>query len=384
MSRPRLHLVATVPLSLATLLRGQPRALAEHFDVTLVTADGPLVDRVLAQEQLPVRIIPMTRQITPRTDAAALAALTAFFGRQRPDIVQTYTPKAGLIGMMAARAACVPHRVHGIVGMPLMEATGKRATILAATERLTYACATDLTSNSTGLRAWVNQHLTRKPITVIGHGSINGVDTDAWQNRMSADERAAHRASIDIAPDDVVFLFVGRIVRDKGVEELVRAFDAVHRTHPHAKLLMVGDFEPDLDPVDAETAAALDGHPGIRRTGFAHDVRPWASIADVFVLPSYREGLPNSLIEAGSMGLPSIATDINGCNEVIVPGENGVLVPVRDATTLQAEMARMIADPNHFAELTAASRPSVVRRFDQRWFHGELIRYYQDLLTRSG
>lgn len=384
MSRPRLHLVTTVPLSLATLLHGQPRALAEHFDVHLVTADGPLVDRVLRQEGLPIRIVPMTRQITPRSDAAALAALTAFFGRERPDIVQTYTPKAGLIGMLAARAACVPHRIHGIVGMPLMEATGRRAAILTATERLTYACATDLTSNSTGLRTWVHDHLTRKPITVIGHGSINGVDTAAWRRRMSDAERDAHRATIDIDPDDVVFLFVGRIVRDKGVEELVEAFDAVHRVHPHAKLLMVGDFEPDLDPVNAATAHALDHHPGIRRTGFAHDVRPWASIADVFVLPSYREGLPNSLIEAGSMGLPSIATDINGCNEVIVPGENGVLVPVRDGGRLRDEMQRMIDDPLHFAKLRAASRPSIVRRFDQRWFHGELVKYYLDRLESRG
>lgn len=378
--RPRLHIVASVPLTLATLLHRQPRALAEHFDVHLITSPGDLVPRVREQEGLPVTLFTMNRQITPREDALTVARLTAFFRRERPDIVQTYTPKAGLLGMIAARAARVPHRVHGIVGMPLMERTGTIARVLTATEKLTYACATDLTSNSTGLRSWVHAHLTQRPITVIGNGSINGVDTEAWQNTMSADERAAKRAEVDLAPDDFVFLFIGRVVRDKGVGELVRAFEAVYAKHPRARLLMVGDFEPELDPVDPDTERALNEHPGIRRTGFVHDVRPWASISDAFVLPSYREGLPNSLIEAGSMGLPSIATDINGCNEVIQPGKNGVLVPVRAVDPLRDAMLRMLEDPEHYEALKASSRPNVVARFDQAWFHQELIDYYRGVL----
>ena len=162
--------------------------------------------------------------------------------------------------------------------------------------------------------------------------------------------------------------------------ELVRAFDAVYAKHPRARLLMVGDFEPELDPIDPDTERALNEHPGIRRTGFVHDVRPWASISDAFVLPSYREGLPNSLIEAGSMGLPSIATDINGCNEVIQPGKNGVLVPVRAVDPLRDAMLRMLEDTQHYEALKASSRPNVVARFDQAWFHQELIDYYRGVL----
>lgn len=382
--KPKLSLVVTVPMSFATLLEGQPRTLAKNFDVSLVCGpgSGDFMSRVHDQEGILPHAVSLTRQISPKEDLRALAELTAFFLRTKPDIVQTYTPKAGLVGMMAARLARVPIRVHGVVGMPLMEATGKRAAILQMTERFTYANATHLTSNSTGLRDWMREHLTSRPITVIGNGSINGVDVQRFADTESAEAKRARREELGIGEDDPVFLFVGRIVRDKGIEELVAAFTRLVGDHPSAKLLLVGDYEPELDPVAPPVDEAIRTHPAIVKTGFVRDVRPYLGIADVFVLPSYREGLPNSLIEAGSMGIPSIATDINGCNEVIVPGDNGVLVPKKDAAALEHEMRRMIDDPKHRERLKKQSRPSIVRRFSQTdFFWPEVERTYERFLA---
>lgn len=385
MSKPKLCLAATSSMTFATLLEGQPRYLSRFYDVSMVCgADARFLDRVQQQERMRPHVVPFTRQITPQTDLKALGQLVAYFRRTRPDIVQTYTPKAGLIGMMAARLAGVPIRVHGVVGMPLMEASGSRAAILHVTERLTYANATHLTSNSTGLREWIWQHLTRRPITVPGHGSINGVDVERFDDDGSDEDKAHLRDDLGIGRDQLVFLFVGRVVRDKGIEELVTAFTRLSDDHPSARLLLVGDYEPELDPVSPEVDEAIRTHPMLVKTGFVSDVRRYMAISDAFVLPSYREGLPNSLIEAGAMGLPSIATDINGCNEVIVPGENGVLVPAKDPQALEHEMRRMLDDPAHRAALRAASRPSVVRRYSQDILWPELHRLYQRLLGEAG
>lgn len=380
--KPRLCLVVTVPLTLASTLAGQPTALSERFDVSAVCGPGDPANlaRFKAQDGMVPFEVPLTRQITPATDLKALAMLVRHLRKTRPDIVQTYTPKAGLIGMMAARIARVPIRVHGVVGMPLMEANGRRATILNATERITYANATHLTCNSYRLRDWMHEHLTQRPIEVVGEGSINGVDVDKFNDTDTDAEKATRRAELGIAPDDRVFLFVGRVVRDKGIEELVTAFTRIAAEHDDVKLILVGDYEPHLDPVSPVVDDAIRHHPGIVKTGFVSDVRPYMALSDVFVLPSYREGLPNSLIEAGSMGLPSIATDINGCNEVIVPGENGTLVPAKNMSALENAMREMLDDETRVG-LAERSRPSIVQRFSQSVFWPELLTVYEKLLA---
>ncbi len=380
-NKPRICLIVTVPMSLATLLEGQPRALAKSFKVSVVCGPGPaeLVRRIEDQEGLLPHEIQLTRQITPASDLRAIAELVAFLRETRPDIVQTYTPKAGLIGMIAARIARVPIRVHGVVGMPLMEATGKRAAMLQFTERLTYANATHLTCNSNKLRDWIGEHLTRRPVTVVGNGSINGVDIERFRDDESADVKKARRKTLGIGARDRVFLFVGRIVRDKGIEELVTAFTRIADDTKSVKLLLVGDYEPELDPVAAPVDEAIRNHPGVVKTGFVSDVRQYMAISDVFVLPSYREGLPNSLIEAGSMGLPSIATDINGCNEVIIPGENGLLVPAKDADALETAMRELLVAKTR-KQLAKQSRPSITARFSQDYFWPELLATYRTFM----
>jgi glycosyltransferase involved in cell wall biosynthesis len=377
----RLLVVTPVPLSVALLLEGQPRRLARTYEVELACADGPELERVRTQENLPVHVVPFTRAITPAGDVGALSKLTRLMRRLRPHLVQTYTPKAGLLGMTAARLAGVPVRVHGIVGMPLMEAAGAKRLLLGATERVTYTNATHLTANSLGLRDWVWSHLSTRPIRVIGHGSINGVDTGRFAPH-TPEQRGAWRKAHRIPDDALVFVYVGRLVKDKGVAELLHAFTRLHDTVPKAVLVVVGTRD-DTDPLTAADAAELHAHPAIRAVGFQSDVRPALGAADVFVLPSYREGMPNSLLEAGAMGLPAITTAIPGCAEVVIDGENGLLVPPKDEEALGAAMRRLATDPSVRAALAAESRPSIVRRYDQQVFWAALEQYYAEILASA-
>lgn len=369
-------------MTLATTLAGQPGYLAQQFDVHLFAGEGDtqFVARAERQEGMTITRAPLTRRISPVTDARALASLAADFRRIRPDIVQTYTPKAGLVGMAAARLAGVPLRVHGVVGMPLMEAHGKRALALHASERATIAGATHLTCNSRGLREWMWKNLTSRPITVVGDGSINGVDTERFAPPTLA-ERAEARRAVGVGDGEVLFAFVGRIVRDKGVEELLEAARRVAAEHAEVRFVLIGDEEAELDPISREARDVLSSGGVAWKTGFVDDVRPVLRAADAFVLPSYREGLPNSLIEAAAMGLPSVATDINGCNEVIREGVTGLLVPPKDAPALEAALRVLLKDATARKRMGAAARADAVARFDQRtvlW--PALSEYYEHLL----
>ena len=378
--KPRLCLITSVVESLSVLLRGQPRFLADHFDITLITSPSPQLDALRDREGVDVVPCEMPRRITPRADLVTLRRLARYLRHIAPDLVQTYTPKAGLLGMLAAGRARVPHRVHGIVGMPLMEASGARRRILGLTERTTYAAATHLICNSLQLRDWVRTHLTDRPVTVIGDGSINGIDTERWRPDPDPAQRRRTRHTLGLDPSHLLFVFVGRLVRDKGAAELVAAFDQVRRVHPEARLLLVGHEEPRLDPLPPVTTARIAAGDGIVTPGFVADVQPLLAASDVFVLPSYREGLPNSLLEAGAVGLPAITTDINGCNEVVIDSQTGILVPPKDPGALAAAMRHLASDPTLRATMGRAARHSVVDRYDQTRFWRRLLAYYQELL----
>ncbi len=375
----RLLIVTTVPISLALLLKGQPRWLARTYEVELVTGDGPELDQVRQQEGVPVHVVPFARAVTPATDLGVLRQLVSTFGRFRPHLVQTYTPKAGLLGMAAARFARVPVRVHGIVGMPLMEAGGARRALLTATELATYTNATHLTANSHGLRSWVRKHLAEHPIRIIGEGSINGIDCDGFAPQ-GAEARSAWRRAHRIPDDAFVFVYVGRLVKDKGMAELLHAFTRVHDTVPRAVLVVVGTRDP-TDPLSPADDAELHAHPAIRAIGFQADVRQALGASDVFVLPSYREGMPNSLLEAGAMGLPAIATAIPGCEEVVIAGETGMLVPPKDESALADAMRTLATDAERLDRLRRASRPSIVARYEQQAFWRALSLYYDEVLA---
>lgn len=368
----KLIIITTVPMSLATLVKGQAKYLSSYFDVKLVTSFSEKNQEISKAEGVELKSIDMTRQITIIKDLKALIELYKYFKNQKPDIVYTFTPKAGLLGMMASFLSRVPVRIHNIVGMPLMEATGKKFILLKFIERLTYFFSTNLFCNSFGLKKFINENLTKKDVKVIAQGSINGVDTEFFKNTKTLDEKEVIRDKFKIDKKDFVITFVGRIVKDKGINELIEAFINLSKKYNNLKLLLVGDYEEHLNPIKNENKILIDSLDSIITVGFQNDIRDFLSITDLFVLPSYREGLPNSLIEAGSFGIPLLATNINGCNEIIDDGITGILVEKKSAKKLEEAIDKLLEDKELYNSIKLKVRDRIIEKYEQKYFWNEL------------
>ena len=368
----KLIIITTVPMSLATLVKGQAKYLSSYFDVKLVTSFSEKNQEISKDEGVELKSIDMTRQITIIKDLRALIELYKYFKNQKPDIVYTFTPKAGLLGVMASFLSRVPVRIHNIVGMPLMEATGKKFILLKFIERLTYFFSTNLFCNSFGLKKFINENLTKKDVKVIAQGSINGVDTEFFKNTKTLDEKELIRDKFKIDKKDFVITFVGRIVKDKGINELIEAFINLSKKYNNLKLLLVGDYEEHLNPIKNENKILIDSLDSIITVGFQNDIRDFLSITDLFVLPSYREGLPNSLIEAGSFGIPLLATNINGCNEIIDDGITGILVEKKSAKKLEEAIDKLLEDKELYNSIKLKVRDRIIEKYEQKYFWNEL------------
>lgn len=368
----KLIIITTVPMSLATLVKGQAKYLSSYFDVKLVTSFSEKNQEISKAEGVELKSIDMTRQITIIKDLKALIEIYKYFKNQKPDIVYTFTPKAGLLGMMASFLSRVPVRIHNVVGMPLMEATGKKFILLKFIERLTYFFSTNLFCNSFGLKKFINENLTKKDVKVIAQGSINGVDTEFFKNTKTLDEKELIRDKFKIDKKDFVITFVGRIVKDKGINELIEAFVALSKKYNNLKLLLVGDYEEHLNPIKNENKILIDSLDSIITVGFQNDIRDFLSITDLFVLPSYREGLPNSLIEAGSFGIPLLATNINGCNEIIDDCITGILVEKKSAKKLEEAIDKLLEDKELYNSIKLKVRDRIIEKYEQKYFWNEL------------
>ena len=343
-----------MPISFKVLLKGQLRFMASNgFDVKGVSSEGDELKEVIENEGIVMEAINMSRKITPFQDLKSLWEMWNFLRKEKPQIVHTHTPKAGIIGMLAARLAGVPHRLHTVAGLPLMEATGIKRKILNFVEKLTYSSATRVYPNSKGLYDFIlqNNFTQSNKLKIIANGSSNGINTTFFSlAQVSEIERVTLREKLNIQPDDFVFVFVGRIVSDKGINELIKAFSELQTAENNEltgiKLLLVGGLESDLDPLNPETLAEINQNKDIISAGFQQDVRPFFAISDALAFPSYREGFPNVVMQAGAMGLPSIVSDINGCNEIIVEGENGLIIPSKNVEKLKEKMLTLARDKN--------------------------------------
>ena len=380
--------ITTVPLSLKVLLKGQLRFMASNgFDVKGVSSEGEELREVHENEGIAVEAITMSRKITPFQDLKSLWEMWNFLRKEKPQIVHTHTPKAGIIGMLAARLAGVPHRLHTVAGLPLMEATGTKRKILNFVEKLTYSSATRVYPNSKGLYDFIlqNNFTQSNKLKIIANGSSNGIDTTFFSpDQVTELERVTLREKLNIQPDDFVFVFVGRIVSDKGINELIKAFSelqAAENNEPAGiKLLLVGGLENDLDPLNPETLAEINQNKDIISVGFQQDVRSFFAIADALVFPSYREGFPNVVMQAGAMGLPSIVSDINGCNEIIIEGENGLIIPSKNVEKLKEKMLTLAKDKNLYTKLKGNSRRMIENRYEQSVVWNALLEEYEGLL----
>ena len=380
--------ITTVPISFKVLLKGQLRFMTSNgFDVKGVSSDGEELKEVRENEGIVMEAINMSRKITPFQDLKSLWEMWNFLRKEKPQIVHTHTPKAGIIGMLAARLAGVPHRLHTVAGLPLMEATGIKRKILNFVEKLTYSSATRVYPNSKGLYDFIlqNNFTQSNKLKIIANGSSNGINTTFFSPaQVSEIEKVALREKLNIQPDDFVFVFVGRIVSDKGINELIKAFSQLQTAENNEqigiKLLLVGGLESDLDPLNPETLAEINQNKDIISVGFQQDVRPFFAISDALAFPSYREGFPNVVMQAGAMGLPSIVSDINGCNEIIVEGENGLIIPSKNVEKLKEKMLTLTRDKNLYIKLKENSRRMIENRYEQSVVWKALLEEYEGLL----
>ncbi len=384
LGKKKLIRITTVPISLEKLLDKQLSFMNSYYDVTAISAEKDKLIKFGKSQNITVFPLEMTRKITPMKDILAVIKLYFFLKKHQPFIVHTHTPKAGIVGMLAAKLAGVPHRLHTVAGLPLLETTGFKRKVLDFVEKLTYRCASKVYPNSFGLLEIINQNNYCKStkLKVIANGSSNGIDSSYFNPELfSLENRNRLKQELSINEKDFVFIFVGRLVSDKGINEMILAFERIQLINSNVKLLLVGDFEEDLDPLLPKTITAINTNSAIVSVGFQNDVRPYFSIASCLVFPSYREGFPNVVLQAGAMNLPSLVSNINGCNEIIKDEINGLIFTVKDQDSLFNAMNKVVIDESLTTKMKNCSREMIVSKFEQNKVWEAILAEYRTFDT---
>ncbi|CEN33985.1 glycosyltransferase family 4 protein [Capnocytophaga cynodegmi] len=373
--------LSAVPGSLKTLLKGQLRFMSEKgFEVIGVSSEGEALREVAINEGVKVIPIHIARRIAPFQDLKSLWHLWILFKKEKPIIVHSITPKAGLLSMLAAKMADVPIRIHTFTGLIFPNKAGLVQKILILMDKLLCWAATNIYPEGNGVKQdLINYKITSKPLKVIANGNVNGIDLEYFSpSQVSEEQKNELKELLGIKPNDFVFIFVGRLVRDKGINELIEAFSSLKINN--VKLLLVGPMEKELDPLKEKTIKEIETNPSIISVGFQKDVRPYFAISNVLTFPSYREGFPNVVIQAGAMELPCIVSNINGCNEIIIEGENGVIIPPRQVDDLQKEMIQLLEDKKLYIHLKQNARKMIAERYDQSSVWEATLREYNNHL----
>ena len=363
----------TVPQSLDFCREVMIKMRAMGYDMVAVTSPGPELDELRDVDGFHCVAVPMERHISIVRDLKSLIKMIRVFRKEKPQVVHSMTPKAGMICMVAAWLTHVPVRIHTFTGLVWPTATGMKRKLLMMTDWLTCACATHVIPEGQGvLNDLKNGGITKKPMKVLGYGNVKGVDMERF---------SPARFAVTKNPDVFTFVFVGRIVSDKGINELVEAFVKLHDKHKNTRLVLVGNYEHNLDPVSDKTRQLIETNDGIEARGakYGDDLLQMYVDADCFVMPSYREGFPNTVLEAGAMGLPSIVTDINGSREIIENEKNGLIVPAKDADALYVAMERMLTDTAVRSTMKQNARQMIESRFEKNFVQSCLIEFYKSI-----
>lgn len=373
----KLFRVTTVSLSLDVLLRGQLKYLNQYYEVTGIANGRERLTKVRDAEGIKVILVPMQREISIFYDLICLIQLFIIFLIKRPYIVHANTPKGSLLSMTAAFFARIPHRIYTITGLRYQTVSGIKRKILVAAERLTCLFATKIIPEGNGVKQLLERDkITSKELNLILNGNINGVDVEYFKKTEQLKNNG-----YSMLPTDrrFTFLFVGRLVKDKGVEELIKAFELLKAKHSDVRLVCLGGFENTGNPLSKDTVEYITRSSDIIAPGFQEDIRPFMAAADAFVFPSYREGFPNVLLQACAMELPVIATNITGSNEIIEVGKNGFLVPVGDVDAIAEKMELLYQNPELCVSLGKNGRSIIENKFKQEDIWNALLAMYNNL-----
>lgn len=376
MVKPKFILLTTVPISL-NFFKNQINALNGIYDVTLISSPEPLLRKIAERENVKFKGIGIKREISLFLDIISLISLILFFLKIKPQIIHCNTPKASLLGLIAGFVTRVPKRIYYLHGFRYEGATGLKRKILINMEKISCFCATNIIAVSNGVKDTASKEITSKKVNIIHNGSANGMFI---QEFLSADYNIADiKNELGLLADDFVYGFVGRIVGDKGINELIEAFDQISLVHSNVKLLLVGRYEDDLDPLQERTKQRIQNNKHIIEVGFQKDVKKYLSVLDVLVSPSYREGFGLSLLEANLMGKPVIATDITGYNEIVVPGKTGFLIPKKDSKALYERMMEVYNNRAQLIFMKEDCIRLVMKKYDHQIVLQKALNYYKKL-----
>lgn len=385
---PKLIRITTAPISLKVLLSGQLKYMQENgFDVVMVSSDGKELESVLQNEGCRHHIIPMTRRMTPFSDLRCLWKLYCFFKKEKPDIVHSHTPKAGLLAMLAAKMAGVKIRVHTIAGLRFVTTKGFSRKVLVAMEKLTGKAATHIWPNSFSLAQYIkeNKLVRLSKLEVIGKGSSNGIKLTRYSaTALQEDKLNETKQLIQYNPALKYFLSVGRIVHDKGIEELLKAFIRVHAIHPQTRLVLVGAFEDEVDPVSDTAKELIQSHPGIIMAGWSDAVEYFLHLSFALVHPSHREGFPNVLLQAGALLCPIICSRIDGNIDIVEHHKTGLIFEVKNEEEIFQLMQEALNNPALLQQYALTLRHTIEQHFDQPIVHALLRKRYLELLAAQG
>ena len=380
MSRNKKKIIrtVTVPQSIGFFEEVMMRLKGDGYEVVVVTSPGKELEAFKQRHPQEKTIeVPMERRISLIKDLKSLWLMIKVMRKEKPYMVHSMTPKAGLLSMIAGWLTGVPVRVHTFTGLVWPTETGLKRKILMATDWITCACATHVIPEGQGVLNDLKDHkVCRKPMRVLGYGNVKGVDMDKFN--------PARFPNVKKDENKFRFVFVGRIVGDKGINELVAAFVRLNKEYPITQLTLVGKYEANIDPVKPETLKVIEENPSIDACGpkYGDDLLVEYMKSDCFVMPSYREGFPNTVMEAGAMGLPSVVTDINGSREIIIHGENGLIVPPKDTDALYEAMKQMVEDVTARDKMATNARPLIDSRFEKSFVQGCLIDFYEEILNK--
>jgi glycosyltransferase involved in cell wall biosynthesis len=347
------------------------------FRVVLVCSPGPLVDSTAASAGVEQASIPMRRTIAPAADPLALLRLWWVLGRCKPDLVEFGTPKAGLLGTLAAWLRGVPRRVYMLRGLKLERSSGLKRWILLVAERVACACAHVVLCNSASLRAeaLALRLAPAAKLLVLGEGSSNGVDVEHFTPGPTD-----IREKFDIPREAPVVGFIGRFTRDKGLPELILAFDRILFAEPSTHLLLVGWFDAAEDALDAGLRDRILSHPRIHCTGFVADTAPYYRAMDVMVLPTWREGFPNAVLEAAATEIPVVTTESTGARDAVVAEVTGLLIPPGYPEAIYESVVKLLRDPERRRRMGSAARAWVMEHYSEERVLGLTADYYLNLM----
>lgn len=378
--------VTTVAQSMV-LFKDQLNFMSKHFDLTFVSSNEENQTELIDKggiEGIRVHEIPMKREISLFKDIKSLFSFISYFSKIKPEAVHGNTPKGAFLSMVAAKLVGVRARIYMCHGLRYQGCTGIKRKILVFMERLTCACATHVLCVSDGVRNTLADDgiCSAKKSRVIGYGSCNGINMSLYDASVySIEEKDKLRSHYGINKDEFLFIYMGRIVKDKGVNEMIDAFIRYRKENPKIRLMILGAFEDKLNPVEANTADIIKGNKeGVVYCGKQSDVKPFLAASQCLLLPSYREGFGLVLMEAGGMGLPVISSDIIGCNNVVDTNENGLLVEPKNANSLYEKMKIMVDDKMLYQNYCRKTRMSIEKRFEQTMLWNRFLEYYRNII----